>query len=522
MSNEDCEVEEEAKKPKMPSTTAEANAVNGSTTPSQRLAGNRGIKKEDKEADARSAVFNRSEGGFADTSQEAGGTAPPHQSLAGDGPTVPREENRNRRPNGDAEVSKEELLCGSCKITGHSVQECSQNLDSEGFVNACPFCNTDKHNAIVCHLVPGQKIGELYHYFVRCLKLTESSRDSRRGFERQGHTPSHTYTGSEELVSRNGSFDNGDRQITRVVPNDERPLRAGNASNVQALLTHFASHSGPWDDFRGFAEDGRHRSHQEPPMESGMGDYGRQHVPRLDASSRPLPSSQAAPSMFKGQTLNRIMDPSTFLPQRPSDGLSDSYKEFRRQLENLSSAESEDMYKVLTRQPSSIQASRQYQGQSELQPSRNVDPYYPTASRDSQYDRRESSENRFSTHRHHIHFDARAGTDTSDSFRRANLMDPYERACRTTAHSVYDSGIRESRGGISNHQPNLENRRPRHSRSRSPAEEHGIRRGNTHARDRQDELMSPEHNSRRSESHGARNRNRGGGASRKGKGSRRK
>jgi hypothetical protein len=75
---------------------------------------------------------------------------------------------RARRPNGDELVPKHTLICGNCTNTGHSVQDCSRNLDDEGFVNACPFCNTNKHNAMRCPLVPGRKLSQLYHYFVRC------------------------------------------------------------------------------------------------------------------------------------------------------------------------------------------------------------------------------------------------------------------------------------------------------------------------------------------------------------------
>ena len=65
------------------------------------------------------------------------------------------------------QIPKEQLVCGNCSIQGHAVRDCTRNLDNEGFINACAFCNTRLHNVLSCSRMQMMKLGVLYHNCVR-------------------------------------------------------------------------------------------------------------------------------------------------------------------------------------------------------------------------------------------------------------------------------------------------------------------------------------------------------------------
>jgi hypothetical protein len=126
------------------------------------------VKEEEANEDGRKALqsdFNVA--GKEDALEKAVPTERAIDGLAGDGSTKSKRGER-RHSNGDVQVPKHQLVCGNCSLTGHSVEECSRNLDSEGFVNACPLCNTNRHNAMHCPVLLTMNLSQLYHYFVRC------------------------------------------------------------------------------------------------------------------------------------------------------------------------------------------------------------------------------------------------------------------------------------------------------------------------------------------------------------------
>ncbi|KAF4636367.1 hypothetical protein G7Y89_g1715 [Cudoniella acicularis] len=84
----------------------------------------------------------------------------PSRNLSGVG-------NNGRKTNNQPPAQKPQLICGNCQDIGHEVADCTRNLDSEGFVNACPFHNTNSHSAFRCPDVYDIPLRKLYYFLVR-------------------------------------------------------------------------------------------------------------------------------------------------------------------------------------------------------------------------------------------------------------------------------------------------------------------------------------------------------------------
>lgn len=48
-----------------------------------------------------------------------------------------------------AKEKMENYVCGNCGIKGHTLEICEGPL-VDGFIDACPICNTNKHNLVTC------------------------------------------------------------------------------------------------------------------------------------------------------------------------------------------------------------------------------------------------------------------------------------------------------------------------------------------------------------------------------------
>ncbi|KAG4414713.1 hypothetical protein IFR04_012147 [Cadophora malorum] len=46
--------------------------------------------------------------------------------------------------------NQEGLICGNCSEAGHSLADCTYNIDQYGYLNGCPRCNTLSHNYADC------------------------------------------------------------------------------------------------------------------------------------------------------------------------------------------------------------------------------------------------------------------------------------------------------------------------------------------------------------------------------------
>ena len=44
----------------------------------------------------------------------------------------------------------EGVICGNCSEAGHSLADCTYNIDEYGYLNGCPRCNTLSHNYADC------------------------------------------------------------------------------------------------------------------------------------------------------------------------------------------------------------------------------------------------------------------------------------------------------------------------------------------------------------------------------------
>ncbi|KAH6712659.1 hypothetical protein BKA61DRAFT_576282 [Leptodontidium sp. MPI-SDFR-AT-0119] len=53
-------------------------------------------------------------------------------------------------------------ICGNCSEVGHSLADCTHNIDEYGFLNGCPRCNTREHNYADC-LRPKQNHDNFYY-----------------------------------------------------------------------------------------------------------------------------------------------------------------------------------------------------------------------------------------------------------------------------------------------------------------------------------------------------------------------
>ncbi|KAG4436776.1 hypothetical protein IFR05_007751 [Cadophora sp. M221] len=58
----------------------------------------------------------------------------------------------------------DKVICGNCSEAGHSLAECTHDIDEYGFLNGCPRCNTRQHNYADC---PGPKHNhDNFHYLI--------------------------------------------------------------------------------------------------------------------------------------------------------------------------------------------------------------------------------------------------------------------------------------------------------------------------------------------------------------------
>ncbi|PVH88965.1 hypothetical protein DL98DRAFT_524578 [Cadophora sp. DSE1049] len=57
--------------------------------------------------------------------------------------------------------------CGNCREDGHTLADCTRNLDSDGFLTGCPKCNTQDHSYDSCQdNLQGQDPVKDYHFLV--------------------------------------------------------------------------------------------------------------------------------------------------------------------------------------------------------------------------------------------------------------------------------------------------------------------------------------------------------------------
>lgn len=64
-------------------------------------------------------------------------------------------------------TARGQLRCGNCDNLGHAVQHCTRPTDEYGYINACPLCNTSKHNSVDCPHTTKLGLGDAYNIFVR-------------------------------------------------------------------------------------------------------------------------------------------------------------------------------------------------------------------------------------------------------------------------------------------------------------------------------------------------------------------